>query len=53
MSVHAVAFHPSRPLIGSAGADSLTKIFGQTRNSINQQQQYLATINKTNETTNT
>jgi len=27
MSVMAVAFHPSRPLIGSAGADSLVKIF--------------------------
>uniref|UniRef100_A0AC34R471 Striatin n=1 Tax=Panagrolaimus sp. JU765 TaxID=591449 RepID=A0AC34R471_9BILA len=27
MSVLTVAFHPSRPLIGSAGADSLTKIF--------------------------
>jgi len=28
MSVMAVAFHPSRPLIGSAGADSLAKVFG-------------------------
>jgi striatin 1/3/4 len=28
MSVMAVAFHPSRPLIGSAGADALAKVFG-------------------------
>ena len=31
MSVLAVAFHPSRPLIGSAGADSLAKIFSSQR----------------------
>uniref|UniRef100_A0A7E4W249 Striatin domain-containing protein n=1 Tax=Panagrellus redivivus TaxID=6233 RepID=A0A7E4W249_PANRE len=31
MSVLAVAFHPSRPLIGSAGADSLVKIFTSQR----------------------
>ncbi|CAD5230165.1 unnamed protein product [Bursaphelenchus okinawaensis] len=29
MSVMAVAIHPSRPLIGSAGADSLVKVFSQ------------------------
>lgn len=27
MSVMSVAFHPSRPIIGSAGADSLAKIY--------------------------
>ena len=31
MSVLSVAFHPSRPLIGSAGADSLAKIFSSQR----------------------
>ncbi|KAI1717037.1 striatin [Ditylenchus destructor] len=31
MSVMAVAFHPSRPLIGSAGADSLAKVFATSK----------------------
>jgi striatin 1/3/4 len=31
MSVLSVAFHPSRPLIGAAGADSLAKIFSSQR----------------------
>lgn len=33
MSVMAVAFHPSRPFIASAGADSLTKVFTTTNTS--------------------
>ncbi|KAI6205692.1 Striatin-3 [Aphelenchoides besseyi] len=32
MAVMSVAFHPSRPLIGSAGADGLVKIFSSTQN---------------------
>lgn len=32
MSVLTVAFHPSRPLIASAGADSLTKVFTTLNN---------------------
>jgi striatin 1/3/4 len=31
MAVMAVAFHPSRPLIASAGADSLAKVFATSR----------------------
>jgi striatin 1/3/4 len=31
MSVLSVAFHPSRPLIGSAGADSLAKVYTSER----------------------
>lgn len=35
MSVMSVAFHPSRPIIGSAGADSLAKIYS-SQNSYNE-----------------
>lgn len=30
-AVMSVAFHPSRPLIGSAGADGLAKVFGSQK----------------------
>ena len=33
-SIHAVAFHPSKPYIASAGADALAKVFVWHRNSI-------------------
>jgi hypothetical protein len=31
MAVLTVAFHPSRPLIGSGGADGLAKVFASQR----------------------
>uniref|UniRef100_A0AC35U8H8 WD_REPEATS_REGION domain-containing protein n=1 Tax=Rhabditophanes sp. KR3021 TaxID=114890 RepID=A0AC35U8H8_9BILA len=34
MSVMSVAFHPSRPIIGSAGADSLAKIYTSQKSSL-------------------